>query len=195
LVPGVGAEDIFFWMDIFSVPQMTPRLFPGETEARVHPLTKQYQTAALTSLPYYAFIIGRFIPLVRDDEGVQSYLRRGWCSTEGLCGLTPKITQSGDWRTGPMPSALRFQFYGDGGDNHKEPFLISLDIIKNPLDPIETDFTMEEDRIHVKPILQVFANQIEAYRLSGSHSWDHTFSVEERPQWLVDLVDAEIIFN
>merc|ERR1711920_1131532 len=93
-------DEIFFWMDLFSIPQ------DRSTEKG-----KACFLAALRSLPYYAFITGRFLPIVHDLPAIDKYLERGWCATECLCALTPKVTQSGAWRLGPMPSALKFRFF------------------------------------------------------------------------------------
>jgi len=179
---GSNPELIFLWMDIFSIPQMQPRKVPGsEVVEHPDPLTQVYQLSALRALPSYAFIVGRFLPLVRDEEDIASYCRRGWCQAECICALTPKTTQHGEWRNGPLQSALRFHMFGECS---YFPVTFNLDTLKNPLDPEETDFTVESDRQNVAEVMAVFINQMDHYEASGSHTWDHTFDIRKRPPWL-----------
>jgi len=183
-------DEITFWMDIFSVPQTRPRLLPGESVPRVHPQTLVCQKSALHALPQYAFMIGRFLPLVRNTEGADTYMRRGWCQTECLCALTPKMTQFGEWRIGPSRAALRFHMFGDEAADGKEAERkFNLDTLRNVFSPEETDFTVESDRQNIRNVLLVFADQMDLYEQSGAHSWDQTCTIEARPQWLRELTE------
>lgn len=165
LANGEKAQDVFLWMDIFSIPQRT----------------KDFTRRGIASLPNYAALVGGFIPLIQDPDMMDQYKRRGWCMVECICALTPKVNQKGEWRIGPHPLALQFQFYGTRTSNNH---MVTLQTLKNPSDPEETDFTEEQDRETVHPIELVCARIMATYARSASNSWDHTYNIDERPGWL-----------
>mmetsp|Transcript_48056 Transcript_48056/g.104651 ORF Transcript_48056/g.104651 Transcript_48056/m.104651 type:complete len:643 (-) Transcript_48056:465-2393(-) len=167
------AGDIFVWMDIFSIPQRS----------------KEYQLKALQSLPSFAFLTGDFIPLVPNADAVKAYLRRGWCQVECACALTPKLTQLGQWRTGPFPTHRRFRYYDVSADDSERFF--TFETLKNPGDRNNCDFTVESDRSVVMAILATFAKIMKLYEASGSTSWQHTYAIEKRPDWLKALAALE----
>ena len=101
--------EIWVWWDLISIPQRQRRA----------------QLRAIASLPNYASLCSRFIPLVRDGdvwrtiyEGdlnpmlpqgtLAAYLKRGWCRLELVAALCPKrLGASRAWRPGPLN--LRFR--------------------------------------------------------------------------------------
>lgn len=165
LAKGKSLHDVFVWMDIFSIPQ----------------LSREYMSMGIASLPRYVQLAGNFVPLVQNEESVEGYCRRGWCMLECICALTPKLNQSLQWRLGPHPHALQFHFY----DNRpEEQHLVSLEMLRDPCDQAETDFTNEEDREVIRPVLESCAQTMSVYEQSASTSWDHTFNVRLRPDFL-----------
>ena len=162
-------EDTFVWMDVFSIPQAE--------------LGRQHQRAAIASLPQYARLCGRFVPLVRSGEFVDQYLKRGWCSTECIAALTPKIDPQLRWRIGPPGEFLCFHHYAPVVDE-PPPRQVKLGVLHSVFDAAETEFTDERDRKYVEEIVANLAQVMLAYECSGSSAWDHTDNVANRPAWL-----------
>merc|ERR1719198_48086 len=103
--------------------------------------TKREQQKAISSLPHYAQLCTRILPLVRDVSrweqlynkpasvlytggpprgDINTYYQRGWCRLELLCALCPKKFSDQSWRPGPL--ALRIIFHEDP-DNTASPTL------------------------------------------------------------------------
>lgn len=179
--------EAYVWMDYLSIPQAS----------------SAHQRRAIHSLAEYATLCGRFVPLVAGPAEVADYLQRGWCSTECIAALTPKLDGRGQWRIGPSRGSLRFRFYSaagapaddeggaeearggppsDGGCAHCVP--ISLASVRSPLDPAETSYTDEDDRAHLRGLIAQLAGVMAAYERSGSSAWEHTDDIRNRPGWL-----------
>ena len=95
--------EIWVWWDLISIPQRQRKL----------------QLRAIASLPNYASLCSRFIPLVRDGDAwklihegdhantlpigtLEAYLKRGWCRLELVAALCPK--RLGASRVAPRPA-------------------------------------------------------------------------------------------
>ena len=134
-------REVWIWFDIYSIPQKD----------------KRAQKRAVASLPYYAQLCTRILPLVRDVgrwaqlynkpasvlyEGgppcgdINTYYQRGWCRLELLCALCPKKFSDNTWRPGPL--ALRMIFHEDPENTESPtlgPRLTAEHHLKDPLDP------------------------------------------------------------
>lgn len=197
------ADRVFIWMDYLSVPQADSKC----------------QELAIMSLPGYIAITSRFIPLIPRADDIYDYQRRGWCSIEMLCAFTPKQNrQGGSWRLGPVGSALCYQFYRHthghlgslksnsdlleeadqcGTSEHlpsgmsKHVSKMDICLLRDPLDPTQTDFSKEEDRRKLQPLIRLLAHRMAQYEVSGSTAYSNTFDVSARPEWCKSFLDGD----
>ena len=125
---------------------------------------RSLQLKAIASLPYYASLCSRFIPLVRDPDDwvslhggagsappvsgtLSRYLERGWCRLEAVAALCPKrFDGSGAWRPGPLN--LRFRLHQSPEDAGVGRLIVAADL----LDPREGDFHNEADRAAIEQV-------------------------------------------
>ena len=175
--------EIWVWWDLISIPQRQRRA----------------QLRAIASLPNYASLCSRFIPLVRDGdvwrtiyEGdlnpmlpqgtLAAYLKRGWCRLELVAALCPKrLGASRAWRPGPLN--LRFRYHQSPSDAGVGRLITAADL----LDPRKGDFHRADDAAAMLPVLEKIALEYQEYEDSGSQVWDTLIDVSARPQWLKDL--------
>ena len=62
---------------------------------------------------------------------------------------------------------------------------ITADLLR---DPLAGNYTVDNDRDTILPVLKVIAERYAEYAASGSDAWDATVDVHDRPQWPKDLV-------
>jgi hypothetical protein len=180
--------EVWVWWDLISIPQRQRKL----------------QLRAIASLPNYASLCSRFIPLVRDGDAwklihegdlantlpigtLEAYLKRGWCRLELVAALCPKrLGASREWRPGPLN--LRFRYHQAPDDAGVGRLLTASDL----LDPRLGDFYRPEDKEAIVPVLERIALEYQEYEESGSQVWDTLIDVSARPQWLKDLAVAAV---
>ena len=187
-------KDYYIWLDYFSVPQ--------------HPKNFYRRLLAIRSLPFYTSVCAECVPLVRDmresargiagtrdsssdrDRGLAKYRSRGWCRLELLLVLCPKQYPQGGFMVGG-PIYYRFYKTNLGGVNECGP-KVGLD---DMMLPEEGEFTVDADADIVDNILGECANQYERYiEEQGLTSlWDQCIRVHDRPQWLKDEADEEML--
>ena len=149
---------------------------------------RSLQLKAIASLPYYASLCSRFIPLVRDPDDwvslhggadappvsgtLSRYLERGWCRLEAVAALCPKrFDGSGAWRPGPLN--LRFRLHQSPEDAGVGRLIVAADL----LDPREGDFHNEADRAAIEQVLRRIALEYLQYEESGATCWDTMIDV------------------
>ena len=160
---------------------------------------RHLQLRAIASLPYYANICSRFIPMVRDleawkrvygtDDGhnipagtLDVYLSRGWCRLEIVAALCPKRFEgSGSWRPGPIN--LRYRYHHDPAHAGVGRRITAADL----LDPREGTFYKDADKQAIEPVLRRIALEYQEYEESGATSWNSLIDVASRPIWLKAL--------
>ena len=179
--------EIWLWWDYVSIPQNN----------------RSNQLKAIASLPNYASLCSRFVPLVRDGEAwvsmygdgtntlpvgtLEAYLKRGWCRLEMIAALCPKrLGTSRSWRPGPLN--MRFRLHQDPHD----PGVGRLLTAKDLADPREGKFNRPDDVLAIQPVLERIAVEYAEYENSGSTVWDTLIDVSARPQWLKDLAEQTI---
>ena len=175
--------EVWIWWDFISIPQKERNL----------------QLRAIASLPYYANICSRFIPMVRDPEHwvrmygtseednlpsgtLAVYLSRGWCRLEIVAALCPKRFEgSGSWRPGSIN--MRYRYHHDPAHAGLGRRITAADL----LDPREGTFYKEADKEAIAPVLRRIALEYEEYEESGATEWDTLIDVKARPAWLKAL--------
>ena len=75
---------------------------------------------------------------------------------------------------------MRFRFHHNPDDAGIGP-LLTAKMLRNPLDG---NYTVEDDREAVVPVLKLIAERFAEYARSGSDAWDATLDVHKRPAWL-----------
>ena len=175
-----ASSEVWIFLDLISIPQKDRGL----------------QLKAIASLPYYASLCSRFIPLVRDPDDwvalhggdtpiagtLTRYLKRGWCRLEAVAALCPKrFDSSGEWRPGPLN--MRFRLHQSPADAGVGRMITAADL----LDPREGDFHNKADRAAIEQVLKRIALEYLQYEESGATCWDTVIDVRKRPQWLKGL--------
>jgi len=167
-----ASSEVWVFFDFLSIPQKDRSL----------------QLKAIASLPYYASLCSRFIPLVRDPDDwvslhggadappvsgtLSRYLERGWCRLEAVAALCPKrFDGSGAWRPGPLN--LRFRLHQSPEDAGVGRLIVAADL----LDPREGDFHNEADRAAIEQVLRRIALEYLQYEESGATCWDTMIDV------------------
>merc|ERR1740130_310838 len=170
-----ASSEVWIFFDFLSIPQKDRSL----------------QLKAIASLPYYASLCSRFIPLVRDPDDwvslhggadappvsgtLSRYLERGWCRLEAVAALCPKrFDGSGAWRPGPLN--LRFRLHQSPEDAGVGRLIVAADL----LDPREGDFHNEADRAAIEQVLRRIALEYLQYEESGATCWDTMIDVRTR---------------
>ncbi len=82
---------------------------------------------------------------------------------------------------------MRFRFHHNPDDAGIGP-LLTAKMLRNPLDG---NYTVEDDREAVVPVLKLIAERFAEYARSGSDAWDATLDVHKRPAWLKELAGVD----
>ena len=185
-----GLDEVWIWMDIFSIPQ---RASNAESQA-----------LAIKSLPCYSQLCSRFLPIVRDPRewhrlygedlfasscsphgAFATYITRGWCRLEMVTALAPKKLSTGAWRPGPRN--VRFRFHQDPDAPGIGPLVHAAFLS----DPRLGNFSNVLDIDRIEPVLCEVAKRYAEYAASGSDVWDATIDVHGRPDWLKELAGVD----
>lgn len=138
-------NDDFLWMDFFSIPQL-----PGSPQ----------QLAAIRSLPTYFMYASKTIVLCKTLEELSDekhgYMSRGHCLLEMVTSTLPRIDVFGKWYIPGFDSKsewgeTRLLAMEDGMTKK-----IWWSDFSQAGSPINGNFTYEDDREHIRPLLAAY---------------------------------------